>query len=637
MTKTDPASNTALDRIDIEKRLLRNHPRAALALLTERIQSAPIAEQVDALNQAAFCHIQLSDFDAAESLLNQAIEISRSQGDVIRETDARVLKSSIDYMKNRYADALRVLQAALETYQNYQHLEGEANALQSIGRVYRLIGDFPVALAAHQQSLSIRERLGNPYELADTYIGIGLVYQSMDNHQEAVPAFLKALTEFEQLDDPKGKAMALGNLGGSYQALKDYSSALKNFERILPIFEESDDQRQFATTLCNIGLIYSATGRFQEAIHSIRQSLDIRRKIGNQFGVIMSILALHEAYKENGSPSGCEVLKELLDALSIAESIQAKKQIYRLHERIAECYEGLNDVPNAYKHFKAFHALKSEVFSEESDARLKNLEIVFKVEEAKKQAEIERLKNIELANALAEAEKQRQIAEEASRVKSEVLNVVAHNLQTPISSIINFTYLLKQTSDLSNKQSEMLTRIEGVSQAILRQTINLLNAASEQVRFELRREFVQLPELLQSVIERSGAVRKQQEIQLRVAPDAVVVGDLEKLHELFENLVDNAVKYSPRGATICVSGCRCNGGIQIAVKDAGQGLTDSDKQKLFGKFQRLSAKPTAGESSTGLGLYIAKQIVERHNGKIWAESEGFGKGSTFFVELPIGE
>lgn len=218
-----------------------------------------------------------------------------------------------------------------------------------------------------------------------------------------------------------------------------------------------------------------------------------------------------------------------------------------------------------------------------------------------------------------------------------MLNVVAHDLQTPISSIINFTYLLKQSSTLSNKQSEMLTRIESVSQAILRQTINLLNAASEQVSFELRREFVQLPELLQSVIEHSGAVRKQQTIELRITPDAVVVGDLEKLRELFENLVGNAVKYSPRGATICVSGCRCNGGVQIAVKDAGQGLADSDKQKLFGKFQLLSAKPTAGERSTGLGLYIAKQIVERHNGKIWAESEGFGKGATFFVELPIGE
>jgi signal transduction histidine kinase len=244
-------------------------------------------------------------------------------------------------------------------------------------------------------------------------------------------------------------------------------------------------------------------------------------------------------------------------------------------------------------------------------------------------------KRQELATALSDAEAQRNIAQEASRVKSEILNVVAHDLQTPISSILNFTYLLKQSSELSSKQSEMLSRIENVSQAMLRQTVNLLNAASETVNSELRREPVELLEMLQSIVEHCGAARKQQSIEVSIAPDAVVIGDSEKLRELFENLVDNAVKYSPRRAIIGVSGYPVDGFYQIAVKDAGQGLSEDDKQKLFGKFQRLSAKPTAGESSTGLGLYIAKQIAERHNGKIWAESEGIGKGATFFVRLPL--
>lgn len=298
------------------------------------------------------------------------------------------------------------------------------------------------------------------------------------------------------------------NLGASYEALKNYESALKNFQCILPIFEDSGDLKQCATTLCNIGLIYSATGKHQEAIQFIRKSLDLRRQIGNRFGIITSVLALHEAYKEGGSPFGVEALNDLLDALALAESIRAKKQIYRLHERLAECYEGLNDTQSAYKHFKAYHALKSEVFSEESDKRLKNLQVSFKVEEAKKQAEIERLKSIELANALAEAEKQHQIAEEASRVKSEVLNIVAHDLQTPISSIINFVYLLKQMTSLSHKQTEILSRVEQVSAAMLRQTVNLLNAAAKEVSGQLRRESVNLDELLQSVAALSGAIAK---------------------------------------------------------------------------------------------------------------------------------
>ncbi len=73
--------------------------------------------------------------------------------------------------------------------------------------------------------------------------------------------------------------------------------------------------------------------------------------------------------------------------------------------------------------------------------------------------------------------------------------------------------------------------------------------------------------------------------------------------------------------------------MQVAVKDTGPGLTAEDKKKLFGKFQRLSARPTGGESSTGLGLSIAERLVRRHQGRLWAESEA-GRGSTFFVELP---
>lgn len=77
-------------------------------------------------------------------------------------------------------------------------------------------------------------------------------------------------------------------------------------------------------------------------------------------------------------------------------------------------------------------------------------------------------------------------------------------------------------------------------------------------------------------------------------------------------------------------------GVTIAVKDEGQGLTDADKQLLFRDFQKLSsARPTGGEGSTGLGLAVVKHLVELHGGNVWAESEGKGKGSTFYVELPV--
>jgi CheY-like chemotaxis protein len=104
---------------------------------------------------------------------------------------------------------------------------------------------------------------------------------------------------------------------------------------------------------------------------------------------------------------------------------------------------------------------------------------------------------------------------------------------------------------------------------------------------------------------------------------------------VFENLVFQRGEYSPNGKRIVVGSRRSELGIVAFVKDEGQGLTEEDKQKLFGKFQRLSARPTGGESSTGLGLSIVKQLVELHGGRVWAESDGKNQGTTFFVALPL--
>jgi signal transduction histidine kinase len=106
--------------------------------------------------------------------------------------------------------------------------------------------------------------------------------------------------------------------------------------------------------------------------------------------------------------------------------------------------------------------------------------------------------------------------------------------------------------------------------------------------------------------------------------------------QVLDNLISNAIKFSSCGKSVFVHVRGNEHSIYIEVQDEGQGISQEDQKKLFGKFARLSARPTAGESSTGLGLSIVKSMVEAMNGKIWCESE-FGQGATFIVELPIAE
>jgi signal transduction histidine kinase len=139
------------------------------------------------------------------------------------------------------------------------------------------------------------------------------------------------------------------------------------------------------------------------------------------------------------------------------------------------------------------------------------------------------------------------------------------------------------------------------------------------------------------VIEAQRARLAAKEQKIRFEDEAVkrpVVVDPTVTTQVFENLISNAIKYSPPGKTITVRLTEEASGVRFEVRDEGPGLSVEDHRKLFGKFARLSAKPTGGEHATGLGLSIVKRMVEAMNGKVWCESE-LGKGASFMVELPF--
>jgi len=112
-----------------------------------------------------------------------------------------------------------------------------------------------------------------------------------------------------------------------------------------------------------------------------------------------------------------------------------------------------------------------------------------------------------------------------------------------------------------------------------------------------------------------------------------VLADLARLEQVFDNLLSNAVKFSPVKGVIEVWVEVDATQVRAAIRDYGPGLSQDDRRQLFRRFQRLSARPTGGESSTGLGLAIVKDLVALHGGTVRAESEGLGRGATFYVEL----
>jgi len=164
----------------------------------------------------------------------------------------------------------------------------------------------------------------------------------------------------------------------------------------------------------------------------------------------------------------------------------------------------------------------------------------------------------------------------------------------------------------------------------------IADAMTDALDITVRRELIDLASLVNDVAEsnRPLAERKQQNIAVLTPAEHAALCDADRMREAMDNLLSNAIKYSPIGGRIELSVVRDADKTVIRIKDDGAGLSPEDLTRVFGRFQRLSAKPTGGETSTGLGLSIVKRIVDLHGGTIVAESPGPGLGTSFIVTLP---
>jgi signal transduction histidine kinase len=228
----------------------------------------------------------------------------------------------------------------------------------------------------------------------------------------------------------------------------------------------------------------------------------------------------------------------------------------------------------------------------------------------------------------------------ANGFKNEILGTVAHDLKNPLGVIFGRTEMLAELIGADSPRDTVTSQIDHIRDAtkrLITMVDHLISdAMADAFDITIRREPVDVAALVAEVSDANqlSAVNKQQTIAVSAPTGRITMCDQDRMREAIDNLVSNAIKYSPVGGRITLLVDHDTDNTIIRVTDEGAGLSPEDLGRLFGRFQRLSAKPTAGESSTGLGLSIVKRIVEMHDGQINADSSGPGQGSTFTIILP---
>lgn len=265
-------------------------------------------------------------------------------------------------------------------------------------------------------------------------------------------------------------------------------------------------------------------------------------------------------------------------------------------------------------------------------------ELALRMEEINRQNDKIRSQNELLMMQQEEIARKNLRLEELNNEKNSLMDIVAHDLKSPLSKVVNIAQLLPVVGDLNEDQRNYVNIIRKAALEGTRFIDDLLdiNAIEQGQTIEISPEKISLaiflPELLRSFRHQADLKSIRLHFQNK-ADDAIISTDREYLKRIMENLVSNAIKFSPHGSNIYLKVKEVNMHLHISVKDEGPGISEEDHKRLFKKFQRLAARPTGGESSTGLGLSIVKLLTERLGGRIVVTSVQ-GKGSEFTVVLP---
>ncbi|MDO8264972.1 MAG: HAMP domain-containing sensor histidine kinase, partial [Candidatus Parcubacteria bacterium] len=251
-----------------------------------------------------------------------------------------------------------------------------------------------------------------------------------------------------------------------------------------------------------------------------------------------------------------------------------------------------------------------------------------------------------IKSTLKEIETRKEV-ERISKAKTEFISIASHQLRTPLTAIKGYLSMILEGTygKLNQRMRKPVENIYNSNERLIKLVNDILNLSKiESGRAEMELNKGSLEVLISSIVNDLSITAKKKNIDLiwekPKKPLPKILFDIEKMRQVIMNIIDNGIKYTNTGSvtvSIALKNIEYKGGknILIEIKDTGEGLLEEEKGRLFESFSRGKVGQELWTEGSGVGLYVAKKFIEMHNGRIWAESKGRGKGTTFFIEIPV--
>ncbi len=566
---------------------------------------------------------------------------------------------------------------------------GRARALDHLGWSYYRLGELDKALSFSLQALHQSQAAGYRRGTVNASINVASIYYEQNNYRQAISYFYRAWKMSTALGDGPLTGRALNNLAFLYFKQGDYPQSLRYATQALAHNRRVGDPYLVSFALRTLGDVYATQGRYDQALSCQAEALTAARRGGNQYMMVTALNRLGDLYARRGDYP--QAIRSQEQALDLARSAGFRPDLVNIYASLAAVYARTGHFGRAYRYQQAEIALKDSIYNERSRQEIARLQTRFETQRKEQENRLLRAENEKkrallgkhywtaaagLACSLLLAgtsaffflanrhkkklnhllrRQQGQIVEQneqltrlnrevsgqnhelaqLNRVKNQFLSIISHDVRAPLTSLQGAISLVRLDALSGAERQLVLDRISGQVQQNLLLLDNLLHWTSCQMNgLRLHRTAVDLRDVARENVALYAPVAEQKGIAVHCALTAPlpVHADAEMIRTVVRNLVNNAVKFTPRGGTITLEGALHPGRVQFTVHDSGVGIPPERLARLFDEAAE-STPGTGQEKGKGLGLRVCREFIHHHQGRLWAESSP-GEGSAFHFTLP---
>ncbi|WP_442590843.1 tetratricopeptide repeat-containing sensor histidine kinase [Pedobacter sp. AW31-3R] len=551
---------------------------------------------------------------------------------------------------------------AREIANRLDYTKGKADALNNLGIVFDLKGDLQLALRYYNESYNYYKAIADSSNIIQTSMNIAMVYTELDKKQKSMDIYKDIFSSGKSLKNDSIMSLVIYNYMLQYPEALNKDSISAYIDKAKSIALKYKDTRVLLAINQLIGVNAIKNKEREKGIAILQKTLEETLKENNFYLSMDMLVSLGDLFVGTDSAKAIAYYKQ---GLKIAElkafHVYAKIFVKKLHDFYT--VENKNTEAFYYseqlvKLFEIQEAVNNKSGVDYMEYALKDQQLELARTQSKYQFGFLILalllcvmtiviiiilwRNWKNTQKTAEALRLQFKHSEATMETMDIMNknyallikVVAHDLLNPIGAISAMTGLIPKGS-ISADVQEYIDLIQSSSKNCL-ELINELMKTDFDQQQNLTKTVLDIGQLLRQcgMLLAFRARDKRQELVLHNHVEVSISGDEEKILRVINNLIVNAIKFSQPDTVIYINCEQLEQEIRIDIQDNGVGIPVGLQDKIFDPFTSSKRKGTQGEQPFGLGLYISKQIIEAHHGRIWFESEA-GKGSTFYLSLPI--